>query len=137
MRKNEKIVTTIRDENEFEMVFKKGRIVRNEKSNVRAHFLFIRNGESKYIKVAVSVSSKIGNSVYRNRFKRFIRESLRLEINTLKELIDNLRAGLMIVFSPYKLNQKNKKRFYLKDIRENVSDILIFIWREIKQQNPA
>ena len=127
----------LRKESDFEMVFREGRIIRNEKSKVRAHFLLLNKRKNRSLKIAVSVSAKFGNSVYRNRFKRIIKESLRLEINSLKELVDNIKTELIIIFSPHKINQKSQKRIFLKEIRVNVLDIITYICRELKQQNPA
>ena len=134
MKEKEKLFGTLRKKDEFEMVFKKGRIVRKEKTKVRAHFLLLESSESKTLKIAVSVSAKFGNSVYRNRFKRIIKESLRLEIKSLKELVDNIKTELIIIFSPHKINQKSQKRIFLKEIRVNVLDIITYICRELKQQ---
>ena len=127
----------LRKESDFEMVFREGRIIRNEKSKVRAHFLLLNKRKNRSLKIAVSVSAKFGNSVYRNRFKRIIKESLRLEIKSLKELVDNIKTELIIIFSPHKINQKSQKRIFLKEIRVNVLDIITYICRELKQQNPA
>ncbi|HEY6627220.1 MAG TPA: ribonuclease P protein component, partial [Ignavibacteriaceae bacterium] len=76
------------------------------------------------IRVAVTVSSKAGNSVWRNRFKRIIRESIRQEIEFLKDQINNNKQELSIIFSPYKLNQGNFDQIFLKDIKPAVIDIL-------------
>ena len=137
MRENEKLFGMLRKESDFEMVFREGRIIRNEKSKVRAHFLLLNKRKNRSLKIAVSVSAKFGNSVYRNRFKRIIKESLRLEIKSLKELVDNIKTELIIIFSPHKINQKSQKRIFLKEIRVNVLDIITYICRELKQQNPA
>jgi ribonuclease P protein component len=137
LKEKEKLFGMLRCVKEFEMVFKKGRLVRSEKSKVRAYFLILNESNSKALKVAVSVSAKMGNSVYRNRFKRVVKESLRHEKIILKDLVENLKTELLIVFSPHKINQKNQKRIFLNEIRADVIDILIYICRELKQQNPA
>ncbi len=137
MIRKKKLFETLRKEKEFDLVFRKGKVVKNEKSKVRAHYLLLENSEKKSIKIAVSVSTKAGSSVWRNRFRRIIKESLRLETETLSHIAEDLKTEIIIVFFPHKINQRNKNRIFLNDIRADVLDILNYICRKLKQQNPA
>jgi len=71
-----KIVNRIKDSNDFAITIKKGKAYRN-----KSYVIHIAKNDLPYTRVGISVSTKVGNAVVRNRTKRQIRAIVR-------ELID-------------------------------------------------
>jgi ribonuclease P protein component len=117
-----KIFERLKSENNIDAVFKKGGVIISSDRRLRANYLSSGDVTNTF-RIAITISSKAGNSVWRNRLKRIIRESLRQEKEFFKERANN-NLGLSIVFSPYKINQTNFKHLFLKDIKPAVTDIL-------------
>jgi len=118
-----KIFDRLKGENDIEAVYKNGKVIISLDRKLKA---IHHSSESltHRLRFAVTVSSKAGNSVWRNRLKRIIREALRQEKVLLKEIVLNEKSELSIIFSPYRINQVNLKRLFLKDIKPAVTDIL-------------
>jgi len=74
--------------------------------------------------VAFAVSRKSGNAVWRNRVKRLLRELYRLNKSQIKKVCWQKSLKVFIVFSPGNFNQMNNKKIYLKDIEDDVVDLL-------------
>lgn len=123
MTKKVKFFERLKGKRDIDAVYKKGKTIISTDKKLKAILLSSGSRINK-IRVAVTVSSKAGNSVWRNRFKRIIRESIRQEIEFLKDQINNNKQELSIIFSPYKLNQGNFDQIFLKDIKPAVIDIL-------------
>jgi ribonuclease P protein component len=123
LTKKVKIFNRIKREIDINAVYKMGRVIISTDRKLKVNHLY-SNSETDQVKIAVSVSSKAGNSVWRNRFKRIVRESLRQEEKILKEIVFKNKLELSIIFSPYRINQTNNQRMFLKDIKPSVIDIL-------------
>ena len=63
-----KIVNRIKASDDFALAIKKGKVQRNQ-----SYVIHYRENEYGYTRVGISVSSKIGNAVVRNRIKRQVR----------------------------------------------------------------
>ena len=113
----------MKNKNDIELVYKKGYVIISADRKLKANYISI-DSETKKVKTAVSVSSKAGNSVWRNRLKRLIRESLRQEELILKETVFKNKLELSIIFSPYRINKTNLVYPILKEIKPAVTDIL-------------
>jgi ribonuclease P protein component len=120
----EKIFETLKYKKEIDLVFKKGKTVKLKNGFVKAVYFFVAESEKRMAKVAAVIASRSGNSVWRNRFKRLIRESVRLETNTISEILESKKSNLLIVFSPHKINQENAKKLFLNEIKSDVVNIL-------------
>lgn len=118
-----KIFDRLKNKNDIESVYRKGRVIISTDKKLKANYLSI-DSETKKVKTAVSVSSKAGNSVWRNRLKRIIRESLRQEELILKEIVFKNKLELSIIFSPYRINKTNLSHPFLKVVKPAVTDIL-------------
>ncbi len=123
LTKKVKIFNRLKREIDINAVYKMGRVIISTDRKLKVNHLY-SNSETDQVKIAVSVSSKAGNSVWRNRFKRIVRESLRQEEKILKEIVFKNKMELSIIFSPYRINQTNNQRMFLKDIKPSVIDIL-------------
>jgi ribonuclease P protein component len=104
-------------------VYKNGKVIISTDKKLKANYLSYK-GETNQVKIATSVSSKAGNSVWRNRLRRIIRESLRQEEDILKKCVLNNNLNLSIIVSPYRINLGNLKHPCLKDIQLAVVDII-------------
>jgi len=123
LTKKVKIFDRLKSENDIEAVYKNGNVIISTDRKLKA--IHLSSGSiTNQIRIAVTVSSKAGNSVWRNRLKRIIRESLRLEKEILNEIVFKNKSALSIIFSQYRINQVNHKRLFLKDIKPAVTDIL-------------
>jgi len=112
------------NDSDFELVYKMGRVVISENKKIKAKYLFESKDRNNTVKIGLSVASKKGNAVWRNRIKRILRESVRIERETLRNIIEQINTDLLIVFSPYSINQTNSKKIFLKEIKPAVLDIL-------------
>lgn len=130
MTKRVKIFDRLKGKSDIEAVYKKGKTIISVDRKLKA-ILLSSEGRINKIRVAIIVSSKAGNSVWRNRLKRIIRESIRQEIKFLKDQINIDKQELSIIFSPYRLNQGNYDKVFLKDIKPAVIDILNKITKTI------
>ncbi|MDZ7625746.1 MAG: ribonuclease P protein component [Ignavibacteriaceae bacterium] len=130
MTKNDNFFERLKGKSDIGDVYKKGRTIISTDKKLKA-ILLSSAGRINKIRVAITVSSKAGNSVWRNRLKRIIRESIRQEKEFLKDQININKQELSIIFSPYRLNQGNFDQVFLKDIKPAVTDILNKITKSI------
>lgn len=124
MTQKKKNFETLRKENDFDLVYKKGKTIKGTSSLVRARYYFVDESKIRKVKVAATATSRSGNSVWRNRFKRLIRESIKLETNTISEILNSEKSNLLIVFAPHKTSQENMKKLFLNEIKSDVVNIL-------------
>ena len=130
MTREVKIFDWLKSENEIAAVFKKGKVIISLDRKLKASHLSSERITHR-IRVAVTISSKTGNSVWRNRLKRIIREAIRQENDLLKEIVFNSKSELSIIFSPNRINQVNLKHILLKDIKPAVTDILYKLSKKV------
>lgn len=76
----------MKNNSQFDYIFKKGKTLKNSKLLV-----FYSSCKSKNPKFGIVVSKKIGNSVTRNKVKRYLRENIRL-------LMDNFSKSYNYIF---------------------------------------
>jgi len=114
----------IKSKNEFDLVYSAGEILFSSSQKFKAVFFIQRESEASGIKAAFAVSRKSGNAVWRNRVKRLFRESFRQNKTELKELVELKRVGLFIVFSPNMVNQKNRRKIFLKEVLPEIVDLM-------------
>ena len=104
MNKNQ----TIKKNSQFRFIYSRGKSYSNDKL-----VLYMFRNKKNVNRIGLSVSKKIGNSVVRNRIKRLIRESYRLNKDTCKK-------GFDIIFIA-RIGSKNAK---YKDIEKSVINLI-------------
>lgn len=124
IEKKVKRIDRLKKDKEFELVFKIGSAIISEDRKLRARYLFSNKTENKIIQLGVSVASQKGNSVWRNRIKRILREALINEEETLADIANQKNKTLLIMFSPYSLDQNSSRKIFLRDVNPAVLDIL-------------
>lgn len=77
----------LKKDSDFRKVYKHGRSFAN-----RYLVMYILENKSEFSRVGISVSKKVGNAITRNKIKRRIRESYRLNID------ENVKNGYDIIF---------------------------------------
>ena len=105
--------------NDFSRVYSTGKTIYSNSRKLKAIFC-LGEVESKEIKVAFAISKKAGDAAWRNRLRRLLRESYRLN----KEILVNCNKTLLVVFSPNALNKKVVPRLYLKDVEMDMINLL-------------
>ena len=100
-----KIVNRIKASDDFALTIKKGKAQRNQ-----SFVIHYRTNELNYVRVGISVSSKLGNAVVRNHIKRQIRsmcdELIDYEKNTLDIVIVAKQGFLTHTFDDNKTSLK-------------------------------
>lgn len=117
------IFERLKSKSDIKNVYKLGSVIISKDRKLKANLLSSESITYK-VRFAISVSSKAGSSVWRNRLKRIIRETIRGEKEFLKELINKNKQELSIIFSAYRINQASDHQLLLKDLRPAIKDIL-------------
>ena len=112
-------IERIKRKNDFSRVYNSGKIIYSNSRKLKAIF-YLGKSESKSVKVAFGISKKAGNAVWRNRLRRLLRESYRLN----KEILSACNHTLLVVFSPNNLNKKQNPNFFLKDVKHDMVELL-------------
>jgi ribonuclease P protein component len=117
----------IKSRKDFQQIYSSGKIFFSNQKIIKALFVIEENSKLPGVKIAAAVFKKAGNSVWRNRVKRLIKESYRLNKEILLSRAQEKKLLLKIVFSPNLLNQKKNKNLRLKIIMPEVVDIMLKI----------
>ncbi len=96
----------VRRKKDFEKIYSSGKVLFSSDQLIKCLYLFEQNSKDIGVKIAAAVSSKAGKAVWRNRVKRLIKESYRLNKKLIlpKAIEKNIEAK--IIFSPNKLNEE-------------------------------
>jgi len=114
----------IKRRKEFQLVYSSGKTVISPQNKFKATIYFIENESHPFVKVAFAVHKKAGNAVWRNRVKRLLRESYRLnKIDILNQSVQR-KKSVYIIFSPRTVNKKNYKTIILKQVMPEVVGLL-------------
>jgi ribonuclease P protein component len=114
----------IKKRNDFELIFSSGKVVYSSGKVFRAHYLAEQNAEDSGIKIAPVVSKKLGNAVWRNKVKRLIKESYRLNKEILTQISLRKNVLLKIVFSPNTLSENKNKILSYNNIMPHIFEIM-------------
>lgn len=118
--KNERI----KEKKLFEKLYTSGKISFSSNKKIKVVYLFVEESNSAFPKIAVAVSKKSGNAVWRNRVKRLLRESYRLNKLPISSFCKEKKKQLFIIFSPFLLNQTEHKTIGLFDVMPGVQETL-------------
>lgn len=115
----------IKRKKDFELVYSSGKAVFSQNRKLKAVYRFVKCENPVIpVKFACAISKKSGKAVWRNRVKRLLRDSYRLNKEILVSHCSVNSLCLMVVFSPYGLNGKMNRVVTLNDIMPDVIDIM-------------
>ncbi|RMD50352.1 MAG: ribonuclease P protein component [Ignavibacteria bacterium] len=114
----------IKKKKDFEIVYSTGSTLYSESKKFKVVFLLRKNTEQPEIKVAFGVFKKAGKAVWRNRVKRLMRESFRMNKLFLYSLCKEKNCSLLLVFSPNNLNQKKNRVIRLDEVQPEIVELI-------------
>jgi len=120
LSKNERI----KKKKEISRVFKSGKRIYSNSRKLKAIFCFGEDN-SGTIKILTAVHKKTGNAVWRNRMKRLLRVSFRLNKKILTDIVEE--KTLLVMISPNSINKQKYPKINLKDVQDDVVELLSII----------
>ena len=114
----------IKSRKDFEKLYSKGIVLFSSTKKIKAVYIIDQNFIEPGVKISIAVGHKSGNAVWRNRVKRLLRESFRLNKHIIIKKAEDLSFFIRIIFSPYSINMKKNKNIYLNDLMPDVIDIM-------------
>ncbi|MEG8947819.1 ribonuclease P protein component [Rosettibacter firmus] len=114
----------IKKKKEIELVYTKGETIYSSSSIIKAIFYINKDSDYIGVKTAFAVSRKTGKAVWRNRLKRLLRESYRLNKQILIPLCLEKKIGLYIIFASNTLNEAKNKKIKLSNIMPDIVDLM-------------
>ena len=120
----------VKKKRDFEKVYNAANVLFSSDRLIKVHFICSENNVA-VIKIAAAVSKKAGKAVWRNRVKRLIKESYRLNKKSLLEKVLLKKIQLLLVFSPNRLSEASNKKIYLHDVSPGVVELMNKIIQQI------
>lgn len=120
----------VKKKRDFEKVYNAANVLFSSDRLIKVHFICSQNNVA-VIKIAAAVSKKAGKAVWRNRVKRLIKESYRLNKKALLEKVLLKKIQLLLVFSPSRLSEASNKKIYLHDVSPGVVELMNKIIQQI------
>ena len=112
----------------FTTVFENGSSLFSSDKKIKAVCIrqIIQNDQNSKpgVQIASAISKKSGNAVWRNRIRRLIKESYRLEKLPVVEKSLEKKVLLQIIFLPVGFSKKKNPVVRLIDMKPSVEDIL-------------
>ena len=121
----------LKSRTDFEKVFTSGSVIFSDDKNIKAVYLIEKGSVPGKIKIATVVSGKAGKAVWRNRLKRLLRTSYRLNKENIINICLLKNIVLRIIFSPYRYQESKKRIVMLNDIVPGMKDVLLKIERKL------
>ena len=121
----------IKKKNEISRLFNSGKRIYTNSRNLKAIFCFGED-DSGTIKIVPAVHKKAGNAVWRNRAKRLLRESYRLNKEILTDIIED--KTLLIMISLNSMNEKKHPNLALGNVQDDVIELLNKIKNQILKE---
>lgn len=114
----------IKRKKDFDRIYKFGLVIFSSQKKIKATYIIEDTEKQPSVKTAVAVSKKAGKAVWRNRVKRLIRESYRLNKENLVNKAFASRRRVLLIFSANTLNEVQNKKIRYSDISPAVEEII-------------
>jgi len=121
----------VRKKKEFNFVYNNGKTIFSSDLLLKSVFILEKSDGKSGVQIAAAVSKKAGKAVWRNRVKRLIKESYRLNKLLILEKAKQKDKKLLIIFTPNKLSEKNNRKLKLSDISPSVVELIKKILQQI------
>lgn len=124
----------IRSKNEFDLLYSSGKVLISAGQKFKAVYFFEKNINSAVgpvVKVAFAVHRKAGKAVWRNRVKRLLRVSYRLNKELLINSCKARNVSLLVAFSPYTVNSKKYNRINLSDVMPDIIELISVLGQKV------
>jgi ribonuclease P protein component len=113
----------IKSKKDFNELYSSGKILVSSNQKIKAIYLIKENPEER-IKIAAVVSKKLGNAAWRNRVKRLIKESYRLNKQEIISSAEKSQKKINLIFSAFALSEKKNKKIKLDEIAPDVVELM-------------
>jgi ribonuclease P protein component len=120
----------VKKKRDFEKIYNAANVLFSSDRLIKVHIIYAESDAAE-IKIAAAVSKKAGKAVWRNRVKRLIKESYRLNKKVLLEKVLKKKIQLLLVFSPNRLSEASNKKIYLHDVSPGVVELMNKIIQQI------
>jgi len=114
----------IKRKKDFETIYHSGNVILSSDKKIKALYIIKNNSQSPGVKIAVTVFKKAGSAVWRNRLKRLLRESYRLNKTEIVGVCKKNQKLLKLIFSSNLFNQKKHNKITIYDVMPGVIEIL-------------
>jgi ribonuclease P protein component len=114
----------IKSKRDFENIYQSGTTIQSSDKKIKASYVVENNSLHPGVQIAAAISKRAGGAVWRNRFKRLIRESYRLNKVWLVNLCREKNQTAKIIFSTSTLNQKNHERLKLNSVMPGIIEVM-------------
>ena len=121
----------VKKKNDFKKVYSSTKILFSSDLLIKSLYAIDIDKKFVGVKIGVAVSTKVGQAVWRNRIKRLIKESYRLNKQALLKKTIEKKICLLIIFSPNKLSETKNKKVYYNDICSSVIELINKIEQQI------
>lgn len=113
------------------MVYGAGTALFSSNQKIKLTYYITEGPGELIIKFGVAVSKKSGSAVWRNRIKRLLRESCRLNKELLNDVSTERYNNLLMIFSPYGINQVNNRKIALNEVMPHVVELILKFKKKI------
>jgi ribonuclease P protein component len=113
----------IKSKQEFELLYTSGTTINARSQKLKAIF-FVEETNESGVKAAFVVYKKAGKAVWRNRIKRLLRVSYRLNKSILLDVCNEKNISLLVAFAVKSLNEKNNNTIKLSEILPDVVSLM-------------
>ena len=114
----------IKSRKDIEGLYSDGKTLFSSTKKIKAIYIINENSNEPGVKISVAIGHKSGNAVWRNRVKRLLRESFRLNKHIIIKKAKDFSFFIRMIFLPYSINMRKNKNIYLNDIMPDVIDIM-------------
>jgi ribonuclease P protein component len=114
----------IKKAKDFNKIYLDGKVLFSDDKRLKVTYFTITDQENPVVKITAAVSKKSGKAVWRNRIKRLIKESYRLNKYEINEACSKRKISLCLIFTPIGFSGRTNKKIRLAEVLIEVKDLL-------------